>query len=63
MEIAVRLAKKLKSAKAIREAISLVDRVTKKKLIHKNKAAHLKSKLSKLLMKKTTKSDFKSKKK
>jgi len=51
LEIAVRLAKKGKKEKDILSAISITDRLTKNHVIHKNKAAHLKSTLSKLLPK------------
>ena len=47
--------KKLKDAKTIKEAsklypsvVSLIDKLAKKNIIHKNKASNLKSKLSKL---------------
>ncbi len=56
LEIAVRVAKKDKTKKSIQNAISLADRAAKKNLIHKNKAARVKSALSKLSpSKKTTK--------
>ena len=48
LEVAIRKAKRSKTADAILEAISLSDRVAKKKVIHKNKAARIKSQLSKL---------------
>lgn len=48
LEVAVRLAKKGKSVSKIISAISLADRAAKKKVIHKNKAARIKSQLSKL---------------
>jgi len=54
LEIAIRAAKKSKTSKAIIEAISLADRASKKKVIHKNKAARIKSTLSKLLPKTPT---------
>ena len=60
---AVKEFEKKPSDKTIQKYYSAIDTAVKKNLLHKNKAAHLKSKLSKLLMKKTTKSDFKSKKK
>lgn len=50
-EIAVRTAKKSKSSKDITTAFSFIDRAVKNKIIHKNKAARLKSSLSKLLPK------------
>ena len=49
LEVALRNVKKIKSAKNITLAISLADRAAKKKVIHKNKAARIKSTLSKLL--------------
>ena len=60
LESVVRLAKKSKKESEIRKATSLVDRAAKKKTIHKNKAARIKSNLSKLLIK--TKSPTKVKK-
>lgn len=54
-EIALRLAKKQRTKKSIKEAVSLIDRSVKKNLIHKNKAAHLKSTLSKLTPKASSK--------
>jgi len=51
LEIAVRVAKKEKSPAIILAAISLADRAAKKKAIHKNKAARIKSVLSKLIPK------------
>lgn len=47
LEVALRLAKKSKTVKAISRAVSLADRAAKKKAIHKNKAARIKSRLSK----------------
>lgn len=49
LEIAVRLATKSKSKTKITEAMSMADRASKNHIIHKNKAAHIKSSLSKLL--------------
>jgi ribosomal protein S20 len=49
LEIALRIAGKSKKDKDIRTAISLADRASKKKVIHANKAARIKSSLSKLL--------------
>ena len=48
-EISLRAARKSKSQKAVREAISLTDRAAKKNIIHKNKASRIKSSLAKLL--------------
>ena len=60
LEVAIRIAKnsatggsasgRKKSEEAILKAISLADRAAKKHLIHKNKAARIKSTLSKLLL-------------
>ena len=60
LEIAIRLAKKEKSEKTIKEAISLTDRAAKRKIIHRNKAARIKSGLSMLLPKKSLKNPKKS---
>lgn len=51
LEIALRKAKKSKTEKAVLTAISLADRAAKRHVIHKNKAARIKSTLSKLLPK------------
>lgn len=48
LEIAIKLAKKTKSKKDIVAASSLADRASKENTIHKNKAARIKSQLSKL---------------
>ena len=48
LEAATRIAKKDKTLVKIAKAIALTDRAAKKKLIHKNKAARIKSALSKL---------------
>jgi small subunit ribosomal protein S20 len=53
LEVATRVAKKSKTAEKITAAISLADRAAKKRVIHKNKAARIKSQLSKLLTKAT----------
>lgn len=63
LEIALRVAKKEKKEKDIRKAISLADRVAKKRIIHKNKAARIKSSLSKILPKKKVKKTIQSKSK
>lgn len=47
----IRQAKKSKTTVAIKKAISLADRAAKKKAIHANKAARIKSVLSKLMPK------------
>lgn len=56
LESAMRSAKKSKNLEKIKKAISLADRAAKKKTIHKNKAARIKSVLSKLLSKTSKKS-------
>lgn len=48
LEKAVRKAKKSKANKDINQAVSLADRAAKINTIHKNKAARIKSSLSKL---------------
>jgi len=63
LEVAMRLIKRGKSEKKIIEAISLVDRAAKRKIIHKNKAARMKSALSKSLPKKSSKTSKKTAKK
>lgn len=50
LEIAVRVAKKSKKNEEVVKASSLADRAAKKKIIHKNKAARIKSQLSKLIV-------------
>jgi len=62
LELAIRKAKKTKASKDIIEAISLSDRASKKRVIHKNKAARIKSTLSKLLAKRPRKTKTSSKK-
>ena len=49
LEFAVRQAAKSKTVAKILNAVSLTDRAAKKKVIHKNKAARMKSQLSKLM--------------
>jgi small subunit ribosomal protein S20 len=58
LDVAIRLAKE-GSKEKVREAISLADRAAKKKIIHKNKAARIKSSLSKYLPKKSSKTSKK----
>ena len=48
LDVKVRLAKKVKTAKAVSAAMSVVDRAQKKNLMHRNRAARIKSSLSKL---------------
>lgn len=56
LEAAIRIAKKSKSSEKVIHAMSLADKAAKKKVIHRNKSARLKSQLSKLLPKSSTKS-------
>jgi len=56
LEVAIRAARKAKSAAAVTRAMSLADRAAKKRVIHQNKAARIKSQLSKLLPKTAAKS-------
>jgi small subunit ribosomal protein S20 len=49
LEATVRSAKKSKLKEKILEAVSLADQAAKKKVIHRNKAARIKSRLAKLL--------------
>lgn len=51
LEVAIRMAKRNPNEEKVRKAISLADRAAKKKVIHKRKAARIKSTLSKLLPK------------
>lgn len=60
LDVAVRKAKKSKTAENVRVAVSKVDTAVKKKIIHKNKAARMKSSLSKLLLKTKTETKVKS---
>jgi len=61
LEVAVRKAKKGKTLEMVTKAISLTDRAVKKRVIHKNKAARMKSQLSKILPKTTEKAASKPK--
>lgn len=49
LKTALKKAKKTPTQKSIREAVSMLDKAVKKKLMHKNKASRIKSKLSKLI--------------
>lgn len=62
LEIAVRDAKKTKSFKEIKKAISLSDRAVKKNVIHKNKSSRIKKSLSKLVKPAKRQSEKKTKK-
>lgn len=55
LEGALRVARRDKKQKDIVAAISYVDRATKKGFMHRNKAARIKSQLSKLAKQKSTK--------
>jgi small subunit ribosomal protein S20 len=46
LEIALRKARATKSKNSIKKAISLADKAARKKVIHKNKAARIKSSLT-----------------
>lgn len=48
LDNAIKLAKKTKSKENIKKGFSLTDRAVKNKVIHKNKAARIKSQLSKM---------------
>jgi len=63
LKVAVRVARKGKASEKILKAVSLADRAAKKKVIHKNKAARIKSQLSKLFPKATKPQGKTSKKK
>jgi len=62
LEVSLRKAKKSPTVKNITEAFSLLDRASKKKIFHKNKASRIKSNLSKLLKPKKASPKAKSKK-
>ncbi len=49
LEIAIRVAKKSKNSEKVLTAVSLADRAAKKRIIHRNKAARIKSQLSRLV--------------
>lgn len=49
LEVAIKAAKKSKTKKTVEAAVALADRASKTSTIHKNKAARIKSQLSKLL--------------
>lgn len=53
MDVALRKAKNNPTKETVKEATSLVDRAAKEKIIHKNKAARIKSRLSQLTKKKS----------
>jgi small subunit ribosomal protein S20 len=49
LEVAIRHAKNSKTVEKIIKAVSLADRAAKRKVIHKNKAARIKSQMTKLM--------------
>ena len=54
INITIKKAQRKSTPKSIQEAFSIIDKGVKKNIIHKNKAARLKSRLSKLIGKKVT---------
>jgi small subunit ribosomal protein S20 len=63
METAIRAAEKNPTSKNVKTAISFADRAAKKNIIHKNKAARIKSRLDRQNKTKTNKAKGNSKKK
>lgn len=59
MQMAVNAAKKTKTGKAVSKAVSSVDKAAKNKILHKNKAARMKSVLSKIAKPASSKSSEK----
>jgi small subunit ribosomal protein S20 len=57
MEIFIKKAEKNPSIESVKKAVSIVDKSVKKNIIHKNKAARIKSRLSKLIGKKIETTD------
>lgn len=53
VNISIKKAQRKPTPKNIQEAFSIIDKGVKKNIIHKNKASRLKSRLSKILNKKT----------
>ena len=53
MSVSVKKAERKPTPESIREAFRIIDKDVKNNIIHKNKASRMKSKLSKLLSKKT----------
>lgn len=53
VNVSLKKAQRKPTPKSIQEAFSIIDKGVKKNIIHKNKAARLKSRLSKLIGKKT----------
>ncbi len=54
IRLSIKKAQRKPTPKSIQEAFSIIDKGVKKNIIHKNKAARIKSRLSKLLSKKTS---------
>ena len=54
INVSIKKAKKKPTPKSIQEAFSNIDKGVKKNIFHKNKAARIKSRLSKLINKKST---------
>jgi len=61
VEVAIKKTEKTLSQKSIQNAFSVVDKAVKNKIIHKNKASRIKSRLSKLLLGKAKKQKTRSK--
>ena len=53
ISISIKKAQRKPTPKSVQEAFSSIDKGVKKNIIHKNKASRLKSRLSKLISKKT----------
>ncbi len=51
LKAALKRVKKLPTEKSIKDAVALADKAVKNNIIHKNKAARIKSRLSKLIKK------------
>lgn len=49
LKVALKQAREKKTKKAVKEAYRALDRAAKRRIIHKNKAARLKSRLMKLI--------------
>ena len=57
VDFIVKIAQRKPTAKSVQEAFKVIDKAVKNNIMHKNKAARLKSKLSKLMSKKTSASE------
>lgn len=55
VNLSIKKAEKKTTSASLREAFSMLDKAVKKNIIHKNKASRIKSRLSKLLVKKVKK--------